>query len=58
VSGVSIFLLGLGRVQVEEEAMERQRWVGVGCCGSNGGNTAVVGVRVPVLESREFLVCL
>jgi len=55
---VSIFVLELGRVHVEEEAMERLWWVGVGCCGIDEGETVVCLVQVRVLESREFLVQL
>ena len=55
MTGFSIFVLVLGRVQVEEEAMEWHHWVGVGCCGINRGEMAVFVFQVQVLGSREFL---
>jgi len=54
----SIFLLVLGRVQVEEEAMEWHHWVGVGCCSFDWGEMAVFVFQVQVLGLREFCVGL
>jgi len=40
VSGFSIFVLVLKRVQVEEEAMEWHQWDGVGCSSIEWGEAA------------------
>ncbi len=50
-----MFVLVLGRVQAEEEAMEWHQWASVGCCGIDGEETTVVVFQVQVLGSREFL---